>query len=465
MKHKSCIIITLLVIISFFSILLPSVSSQDGAVIDISMPDGETQTRFDEPKLIAGTWHYINVTVINQDVQKLTLKFYEGSSVPTGTKNATNYYEWVYDKSNATQWMDAKKYDDVEYIDIVKCVKNNNVYSFYIGIKDTFPNDISYDDGSLNIYHENWTLEIYKDDDTQLLYSENIVIEKPTISIAKTGADYIYFYVDPFTIMDTKGDDEFRIRNGEGNLPLNVIVNYSEFDYLFDILLDKEQIWPGDTVEPNITLYSESWPPGEIGPIEGIVACVVPEEYIIQTSEMISFTNSLSIDAARLTIRVGHSGYKLVQLGDSKDSISFEYPESISMYEGQIKDDLYVYISGKGSVKLDVTSENENIKILNLLSEGNSVNSPFTFVSSATSEHTITVKVEAISEGKTGTIIYTLETDDGTYTYTTDITIDPPRTDGDTSSNADSTLQIIVLISIILVIIYMVFSHIKHRRR
>ena len=454
MKHKSCIVATLLVIISFFSILLPSVSSQDGAVVDVSMPDGEVQTRFDEPKFVAGIWHYVNVTVINQDAQKLTLKFYEGSSIPAGTKDETNYYEWVYDESNATQWMDDKKYDDVEYIDTTKCVKDNNVYSFYIGIKDTLPNP--------PFSSENWTLEIYKDDDIQLLHSENIVVEKPTMNIGRAHADHIILNVDPFTVMDAEGDDYFTLSN-KGNLPLDINISYSG-NYIFDIDHSDERLTLDSSFNCYVTLHSESWPPGEIGPIEVIAASAVPEEYIIQTSEMISFTNSLSIDATRLTVHVGHSDYKLVQLGDGEDGISFQYDESISMYEGEIRE-IPVYISGKGSVKLDVTSKNENVKILDLLSEGSHVNNPITIASVATSEHTIAVKVEAMSEGKTGTITYTLETDDKTYIYTTDITINPPKTDGDAASNADSTLQIIVLISIILVIIYMVFSHIKHRRR
>jgi hypothetical protein len=454
-KHKSCIIITLLVLISFFSILLPSVSSQDGAVVDISMTGGETQTRFDEPKFIAGIWHYLNVTVINQNVQKLTLKFYEGSSIPAGEKNETNYYEWVYDESNATQWMDAKKYDDDEYIDTTKCVKNSNVYSFYIGIKDTLPN--------IEFSCENWTLKIYKDDDTQLLHSENIVIEKPTVGIAKGHADKIILNVDPFTVMDAEGDDYFIIYN-TGNLPIDLNIDYKG-EYDIDVTGSNAKLLPDENFKHYVTFHSKSLRPCTIS-VNGDGVGQVPDGYKLNlTGGTIIFDSTYGVNVPVLEIHVGHSDYKLVQLGDSEDSISFEYPESISMYEGQIKDDLYVYISGKGSVKLDVTSKNENVKILNLLSEGAHVNNPITIASTAASEHTITVKVEAMSEGKTGTITYTLETDDGTYTYITDITIGPPKTDDGTASNTDSTLQIIVILSIILVIIYMVFSHIKHRRR
>ncbi len=85
----------------------------------------------------------------DQDFQKLSLKFFNGNSIPTeGERDATNYYEWKYDENIQALWKDEMGYEGRSYLNNESCQKSNDVYSFCIGIKDTFP-EITY-------YHENW---------------------------------------------------------------------------------------------------------------------------------------------------------------------------------------------------------------------------------------------------------------------------------------------------------------------
>jgi len=85
-------------------------------------------------------------------------------------------------------------------------------------------------------------------------------------------------------------------------------------------------------------------------------------------------------------------------------------------------------------------------------------------ISTDTSEYVITVKIEAIRENKIGFLYYELETGGETQTFITQINVGPPSS-GEQASSTVPIMAIIVIVCILLVIGYMISTHMKHRRR
>ena len=444
----------MIVFIVFIIGLLPlfsPVSADNDLTLNIHIIGEKTQTRFGDPVIVAGIWYHINVTVENQDFQKLSLKFYNGESIPTeGERNATNYYEWKYDENSQMPWIDVIEYDGRTYINNASCLKNNKLYSFCIGIRDTLP-DTAY-------YHENWTLEVYKDEDK--LYSGNIVVEKPTVALAKSHADLIKFNVEPFTKMDASGDDFFIAKN-TGNIPLDINIDYGAYNDIIKETSFNMTFSPDSINEYNITVQSESWTPGIIE-MSGTISGSVNGSYIITTA-VITFETSIKMNAPNLKIFVGHNTYEITEIKDT--NIVFQHVKNIDMSEGEVKD-INVYISGNGTMTLDIWSDEKNVTILNIFSKNQEIETPLTINSVDTSEYAVTVKVEAIRENKIGFLYYNLKMDGETQTFATQITVGPPSSQaGGTISINTSTMAIIVIICFILVAGYMISTHIKHKRR
>lgn len=447
MKAKKIIIAFLIIMSCLFS-FLSNVIAADDVTVDIIMFQGEKQTRFNKPVIVAGVWHYVNIT-IDQDIDEFTIKLYEGTTIPTGKKNETNYYEWKYDKNNATVWNDISGYG-VDYIKRDYCVENGDIYSFCVGVKDALPN--------IADYCENWTMDVYNDENK--LHSEGIVLETPTTGPSLSKPSSIIFYVDPFTEMDAQGNAFFKVGNA-GNIPLYVEIDYKKYDNIEITNLNKK-VLPGEIDTNYVTLHSESWPPG-IKEMDVQLNASCPISYFIDTNATITLQNSYVIDVPTLEIHVGHSNYEIIEIENT--GMTFQYIKKLDMYEGEIKD-IKAYISGDGTVSLDVSADEENVKLLKLFDGSTEKNSPISFASSINSERTITVKVEAVSEGKTGIITYRLTTDGITQTYTTQITIGPPSSHREeTSTTSISIVQIVVIILVLLVVTYMVLSYFKHRRR
>jgi hypothetical protein len=453
MRAKKIIIAFLILMSCLFS-FLSNVIAADNVTIDITMFQGEKQTRFNKPIIVAGVWHYVNIT-IDQNIDEFTIKLYKGVTLPTGNKNETNYYEWKYDKNNATVWNDISRYG-VDYIKRDYCTKSGDIYSFCVGVKDTLPN--------IADYCENWTMDVYNDGNK--LHSEGIVVETPTTGPSLSKPSSIIFYVDPFTEMDAQGDAFFKIGN-VGNIPLYVNIDNTKYSNIeITDLKGKilpEKFLPGEPSDPlYVILHSESWPPG-IKEMDVQLNASCPISYFIDTDATITLQNSFVIDVPQLKIYVGHSNYKIEEIQGT--GITFQHIEKLDMSEGEIKD-IKAYVSGDGTVSLDVSADEENVKLLKLLDGSTEKNSPISFASTSNSERTITVKVEAISEGKTGTISYKLTTGGITQTYTTQITIGPPAShEKGTSISSVSIVQIVVIILVLLVVVYMVLSYFKHRRR
>jgi len=432
------------ILLTFFD----SVTAIDEINIKIHMVGEDEKIRFESPVIVAGIWHYINVTFGETDFQNLFLKLYKGSSIPdTALRNESNYYEWKYNKNNQ-EWVDLKEYGGYSFIDVNKSQKNNEIYSFYIGVKDTF--------SEAGDNYENWTLVIYKD--TIELFSTNVVLEKPMVGLARSHADLIKFYINPFQEINIPGNDYFIIEN-IGNVPLITSTDYSIYNDILDIPNSGKILSSENSFNYLINLNSKSWKPG-ILEISGFVSGVVPSELII-TVAAFTFKPNITINAADLEISVGHSNYKITPIPDS--DIVFQYEEELEMYEGEIKE-IKVYISGDGRVNLDITDDGANVEIKKVTSQ-EKIGASLTIISTNNSEQEVVIEVEAIRENKVGRIKYELDIDGDIQTYETRITIGPPE-DEQTSEGVNlPTTTIVVILLILIVIGYIIFTQLRHKRR
>ena len=439
-------------ILTINPIIAISASAQEEVNIDIHMIYQSTQTRFDNPVMVAGIWHFINITT-ELSSQDLILRYYKGTSMPeTGDRDASNYYEWKYDTNN--QWIDVNEYDEgYPCINLGLCKKEGNTYSFCVGIKDTLP--------AVENYYENWTLEVYNDGDE--LGSETVIVEKPWSGLAKTHGDHIKFHVAPFTEMDDPGDDYIQIKN-TNNVPLYISITYGIYDGVIEFPGFNTTLSPYSSFTSTPIVHSDSWQP-QILTIEeeiGMVSGYLPGPYIIPFPGY-QFKQSSGPGTPKLTIYVGHSDYTIKEVPNSY--IIFQYDEELEMSEDEIKD-ISVYISGNDVLTLDIRS-NQNISILKVLNnQGAESGTHFDITSTNTSEYKITTQVKAIKENTIGYLYYDLEIDGETNTYSTKITIGPPEeSPGGSTASLDITVVAGVFVVILVVIVYIVYTSRKYKRR
>ena len=439
----------IIVIVIFIIGILPlfsSVTADEDIVINIHMLGEPARMRFGSPVIVAGVWHYINLSLENLPTTKIELLFYKGSSLPTsGERDESNYYEWRYD-INTLEWTDESGYE-YSYLNNENCQKKGDNYSFCVGVSDTLP-DIS-------DYYENWTLEIYND--ASKTYSEKVILEKPLIGLSRTHADIIRFNIEPFTKMEKMGDDFFIVGN-VGNIPLTISVDYGAYNNILTVSNTSKLLTSDTTINHHVSLDSESWRPG-ILEIPGSISGSIPD-FLIITTAVITFETNITINAAKLEVHVGHSDYKIQPISGS--NIVFQYLENLEMNEGEIEE-ITVYISGFGNAILDISSDQINVEILEISSR-DQTGTPLTITSTNNSEYAITIKVEALREGKIGTINYHLTVGGNTQTYVTQISIKPPLPGQ--SGNIDIPLNMVVVALLIFIVIgYILYSQIRHRRR
>ena len=448
MGIKNCLIFSLM-LVNILLILFDSPSAADEINVKIHMVGMDVKTRFENPVIVAGIWNYINVTYEETNFQNLFIKLYKGDSIPdAAARNESNYYEWKY-YANNQEWIDLNEYEGYSYIDVNKSKKNNDIYSFCLGVKDTFPD--------VENYYENWTLEIYKD--TIALYSTNVVMEKPMVGLARSHSDTIEFHINPFEEINIKNNDDYFIIENVGNVPLVTSIDYPTYNNILDITNSGEILSPKNSYDYYITLYSESWKPG-ILEIPGIVSGEIPADLIITVSSF-TFKTNITINAADLEISIGHSNYKIESIPET--FIVFQYEEELEMYEGEIKD-IKVYISGEGTVTFDVTDDGVNVEIIKVTAE-DKIGTPLTLSSTNNTEYEVTIQVEAIRENKVGIIRYELEVDGKNQVYETKINIGPPKNE---NTNGEINLPITTIVIILLVAIvigYMILTQIRHKRR
>ncbi len=448
MGIKNCLIFSLMLVTSLLP-LFSSASAADEINVKIHMIGEDVKTRFENPVIVAGIWHYINVTFEETNFQNMFLKLYKGNTIPDVlSRNESNYYEWKYNVLSQ-EWIDINEYEGYSYINANESQKNNNIYSFCLGVKDTFP--------EVEDYYENWTLEIYKD--AIELYSNNVLFEKPMVGLARSHSDIIKFHIIPFEEMRIKNNEEYFIIENVGNVPLVTSIDYPLYNNILDITNSGEILSPKNSFNYYITLNSESWKPG-ILEIPGIVSGEIPADLIITVSAF-TFKPNITTNAADLEISIGHSNYKIEQIPGSY--IVFQYEEELDMYEGEIKE-IKVYISGDGKVTLDVTDDGENVDIIKVTAE-DKIGIPIIINSTNTSEYEVTIQLEAIRENKVGIIKYELEFDGKIQTYETKINIGPPQNENTSEETNLSLSTIVVIFLVLIVIVYMILTQITHKRR
>jgi len=451
MKYNYClqVIIIITLILTIFPIST-SVKADEIVGISLHIPNDVEQTYNGKSVLVSGIWHYLNVTIANNPGE-IKIILYKGNTTPSD-KNFDNYYEWKYAENNPIQWQDLIKYNNYSYINSEKCKKTNNLYSFYLGISNTLPN--------VPYYRENWTLEIYIGEERA--YFENIFVEAPTLGLANSHGGTIIFSVDPFTEMDSPASDYFVLKN-TGNVPLAISIEYPKFSEFMEFTQYSEMISISEKADYHMLVHSKSWQPQRISD-GGEGAGGIPNELIIDDSKaMVNLQTFLAVNIPVLYIYVGHSQYELIEIKDA--GITFQYQKNIAMQEGEIEN-LQVFISGNGEAILDIWSDEKNVSIQRIFTKNGDINPPITISSTDTEEYSITVSVEAIRENHVGKIFYNLDTGGNSQTFTTAIEIGPPIPINEQIINYSTSSMMFVVIGIIVVVIlYIVVSQIKYKRR
>jgi hypothetical protein len=452
------------IFILFIFIIMPFlnifVSADNEATINIHMIRQDARYRLNNPIVVGGLWHYINVTPSSTDFQELNLKLYKGSSMPSSdNRDKTNYYEWEYSE-NLQEWTDVESHGGFSYMNTDLCQKNSNTYSFCIGVSPTVvTEDYYYLKNRLPIYYENFSLKVYADDIE--IYSGSVVIEEPMSGISKPHGDFIRFYVAPFTVMEANGDDYIKIEN-TGNTPLVIDIDYGNIADYINIPNLGTVVPPFSTLTlDGITLDSKSWKPGTIEVKGKTIDPSIPGVYIM-TSAQISLLPVPGIQAPVIEIIIGRdkNTYNLFEYPDS--DITFQYPKEFSMAEGETKE-ISVFISGDGFVSLDLTLE--NLKLITITYENKEVETPVIINSRNTSEFPVKIKFQALRENIDANIIYYLTYDGETKEFRTEVTVGPPDT-SPTSEGEINLLQVAAIVGIfVLIILYLLNTRRKHNRR
>ena len=125
-------IVALLFVLFIFFSFFDFLKAQSVTGVSISIPGEKEQMKFGQRVFVAGIWQYVNITVDDPGIGKLTIEFFKGDTPPDmDERNDTNYYEWKYDDGTPGKWVDVMTYDDREYIQNSSCLKKNGLFSFY----------------------------------------------------------------------------------------------------------------------------------------------------------------------------------------------------------------------------------------------------------------------------------------------------------------------------------------------
>jgi len=453
MKRTRPVIVLFISALFVSALLFPFVSADESVEMSLSMKDNQPRLLSGISILVAGFWHRINVSLSDVSViEPVYLVLHSGENPPM-KKNTSTYYEWSFDRSNGFQGASDLSYITT-YIDEKECIATENHLEFCIGIKDTFPNTV--------FYNEIWALELHHGDD--LLIEEQIRVEKPTNGFAKIHGDRIECSIDPFKEMSVEAGDYIMLKN-TGNVPLTISLDYSTLDSYVRFETTDELLSPQSTGSYRIMFDSESWQPQFLS-ATGTATASVPTDLMIlegaDTSSSVYLQSSLVLDIPLLQVFVGHNSYQLEMMDLS--SLSYQYKTSVSIPEGSTEE-LHVYISGNGEASLSISPRGQNITLSRIRLNDQETSSPLSVVSTDTKELIITFTVKALSEGHHDYIDYSLETDDEIKSFSTKIHVIPPQINHDDSLSRSSNMIIFVLLALVLAGGYIVVSFLRHRRQ
>lgn len=443
-----------LILIILLSLCVSScfeVSADDTISVNISIIDQPAQIENEKPKIIAGLWHSLSFSGIEDNYNEIILTMYYGSTLPL-EKNMTNYFQWKYTPLVVNSWQQTTTYGN-KTINPDKCWKESDLITFCVGIPDSLP--------SVIFYNEEWTFELSISN--EIIYQDKFYLEKPTKGFAKSHGDRLSFSVDPFTEMNAEASD-FLILKNTGNIPLNITLDFNVLDYLLSYTESSNQISAFSQQNYRLELNAPSWKPQRIQQ-SGSASAYVSEYFLLDedvSGTAISLKTALIIDVPTINIFVGHKNYQLTTL-NSLTGFSFQYQKSISMSEGEIRT-INSYLSGEGTAKITIQT-NENISVLQMNKNDLPANSPFTIISTNENEQVISIKFKALSENRDGKITYIVETDGEMKSFTTKIDVGPPTTINQPSAiDGTSPITIIVLLALIFVAGYMLYNHLVHGR-
>lgn len=426
-------------------------TADDTITVTISIIDQPAQFEKGVPKIIAGLWHTVTFEHIDTINQELLLTLYKGTTYPY-QNNETNFYQWNYDPTTTNPWQKTTSYGN-ETINQELCGTHSNKVTFCIGVPDTLPNQI--------FYNELWTLTISTPE--KELYKNEIYLEKPTRGFAKSHGDRLSFSVDPFTEMITEASDYLILKN-TGNVPLNITLDFKLLNRLITYTESSKQISAFEKQNFKLELNAPSWKPQRIQQA-GTASAVVSAHYLLDeeaSGTAISLQTALVIDVPTLNVFVGHNNFQLTTL-NSSTGFSFQYQKSLSMNEGEIKT-INSYLSGKGTATVTIEA-NDNVTILEINRNELPVTSPITVISTDNEEQFISIKLKALSENRNGKLTYTIEHEKNVETFTTIISVGPPDSDDQpTAIGATSPVILIVLFSLIVAAGYMLYTYLIHGR-
>lgn len=434
-KHYFTIAVIALLTINFCLIIRSSGDVTQLTNLSIYVPNSESTTQYGYPVLIRGIWHYVNIT-LDIEVDKLSIILYYGNS-PAVEKDETNYYKWEYNQGSWNDIQHTSKYMEENY-----CTHEMELYSFFIGIDQ---------------YAEtgNWTMELSVNDEK--LISKKVYVGKAITSLALKSIP-VTIMAEPFTEDYYKSEEGFTVEN-DGNVPLKLLVDYKDYRDILSTINFNEILKPGQTAKYSILLNSRSsWEPGELVIKAGDASVKADVLYIIPPKKAVNLIESNLSLGLPIIIEIGHIGYRLESLGGE---ITFQYPRSINIYYDEVKE-IFVYISGNGDVTININTA--NLKILNIFSDGVEVEPPFTIRSTNTSEYPIAIRVKGVRVNTTGYIYYDLETSGEHNSFSTTINVGSYRPVEKSEYDITLIIEIIIISCIFIVITYMLYSQIKHKK-
>jgi hypothetical protein len=424
----------ILFLLIFNLILIPPITAVEVNDISIVTPHGIPLRQFEKSVWIKGIWHQINVS-FTTNPNHITLELYYGNTPLTGLfRNETNYYQWQYYNN---EWTDAQY--NQEYIQPSDCTITGTIYTFFIGIDQYAQTG-------------NWTLKISSG--TTEISLKKIYV---TMAVASLGLKSIpvQFTVQPFTHDTYQSNEKFTIEN-QGNVPLQLAVEYGLYQSIFNTVDFERILRPEETKKYLIMLQSKkTWPPGILTIPSEEISIRGSIENVIPPRKFVSLIQSNISIGLPIIMRIGRSGYELQSL---TEEIIFQYQKQITIDYGR-ETDVVSFISGNGLITIDITSKDLDIRSI---SSGESlVESPFLVNSVNTSEHPITVRIKGVMPNSTGFIYYSIDNGGELQKYTTKVEV------GTFQSNNQPTdlLTIIIIIILVLIAVYIIYTQKKHKQK
>ena len=237
-------------------------------------------------------------------------------------------------------------------------------------------------------------------------------------------------------------------------------MTFGDYNDIFSTEDNGKIIKPQESTKFHIMLHSKSsWPPG-IRTIKSNEASVVGEvQNIIPPKEIVSLIESQVSIGLPIIINVGRSGY---QLGTLSGDISFQYLETVNIFYGEITE-IYAYLSGNGSVNIDITTE--NLDIVEITSGNVKVEPPFTVSSTNRYEHLIIVRVKGVMPNSTAYLHYQIMAGGEIQEYITQVNVGLFRVNEGLSYTTTILIGILLIGVILGVLIYVIHSHLKYSKK